>query len=157
MEIIISEQQKNAARIKKISIALSVLALLASFTQPAFYIEGPHPDAWAPSLLLFLTGWTGILGGSYESLIWYANPMYLAAIFCFIKGSKKAIFFSVAAVLVGLSFSLLPSILSDESGKRSKITSLEAGYWLWIISFALLLVGIIAERVIANEKQPAEN
>lgn len=71
----------SLSRTKKITIGLSLAFLIFSLTQPAFYIDREDYDAWANSFLLFIFGWSFILGGSTESFIWWANPLYIAAIF----------------------------------------------------------------------------
>lgn len=120
---------------------MSSATFLLSLTQPAFYIDRADYDAYADGRYLLLLGWMGILGGSWESLLWWANPLYFLSLYWLAKNNLKAGVTSTSAFLMALLFSVLPTILVSESGARAKVTSLEMGYWLWGISFLLLTVG----------------
>jgi hypothetical protein len=128
--------------IQRITIVLSLILLLISFSQPAFYVGRPDYDAWSNSLLLFLLGWTGILGGGIPScLIWLANPLYLISIYFIIKGKSFSVYLTLGAALIALCFLFINSILTSESGQMSKITALKAGYMFWLASIIVLFIG----------------
>ena len=137
---------KEATVFQKVVVILSISALIISLTQPAFYIDREDYDAYANCPLLFFLGWMGLLGGSLESLLWVANPLYLIAVYLFITKRPMAWLVSCTALLMAISFALLPTILTSESGSRSKITSLQFGYILWVASMAILFAGSLVDR-----------
>ncbi|HXP52670.1 MAG TPA: hypothetical protein VN922_22135 [Bacteroidia bacterium] len=133
--------------IQRITIVLSLILLLISFSQPAFYVGRPDYDAWSNSLLLFLLGWMGILGGGIPScLIWLANPLYLISIYFIIKGKSFSVYLALAGTLLALCFLFMNSILTSESGQMSKITVLKSGYILWLISISTLFIGTVLSQ-----------
>jgi hypothetical protein len=131
----------------KILLVLSILCLLVSLTQPAFYIDRPNAeDAWANSLYIFFLGWTSLLGGAADAyLIWQANPLYIAAVIFTLKRNKLALLFSGSATFTAFVFLFLPRITASVTGATSAITERLAGYWLWFISFILLTIGLAIE------------
>jgi hypothetical protein len=139
---------KTSGIFQRVVIILSLTVLIISLTQPAFYIDRVDYDAYANSPVLFFLGWTGIFGGSLESLIWFANPIYFIALHFFIKNNKLSVIASGAATILALLFATFPTILTSESGARSKITSFELGYKLWVTSFVILFIGATINRTI---------
>jgi len=138
---------KLLSAVEKAVIVLSLIVFLLSLTQPAFYVARKDNDAWANTPFLLFFGWIGFLGGGWESIFWLANPAYFLAIYLHVKGSKRAVYFASAAFIIAACFSLLTDIISSESGARARITSFEPGYELWVVSLALLAVGITVTRI----------
>lgn len=118
-------------------VIISISFFLASLCCTAFY-EGGLRGIW---LLLF--GWLGFIDCHFS---WYANPLYLYAIF--FRFSKKLISLRIEliALLLSLSFLLYSKILywGDESGRELDIVRYGWGYYLWILSFATLFIGDLA-------------
>jgi len=134
---------KSLSLIEKITICLSLIILIASLTQPAFYIDwDENPAAWADSWLLFFFGWTFPLGGALVPfLIWCANPIYIGSLIQTLKGKKIGFYLSLLATLIAFTFSQLDTIIASESGRECPIKSLELGYKLWLTSFAIMSIG----------------
>jgi len=132
---------------KKITAGLSILVLVVSFTQPAFFIDRQDYDAWANSLMLFFFGWSFFLGGSTESLIWSANPIYIFSLFLYLKNNRLSAIPGAVALVMAIGFSFFDTIMTSESGETSKITSFELGYKLWILSFAILFAGAVFDAI----------
>jgi hypothetical protein len=40
-----------------------------------------------------------------------------------------------------LSFLLVDEIITNEAGTKSKVVSYELGYWLWLLSSFIMLIG----------------
>ncbi|MEO1051405.1 MAG: hypothetical protein AAFX87_12320 [Bacteroidota bacterium] len=57
------------------------------------------------------------------------------------------------STLIALSFMLFDEIIDDEAGHYRKITGYELGYWLWISSNAVMLLGNILIRKNKNALQ----
>ena len=85
------------------------------------------------------------------NIIWLANPIYIISIFLFVlldskKGQNIALILCLCSITMGLSFSLCPSILIGESGLPDDVGTLYIGYYLWVFSFVVLLIGILLHR-----------
>jgi hypothetical protein len=134
---------KSLSLVGQITIFLSLLTLIISLTQPAFYIDWEEdPAAWADSWLLFFFGWTFPLGGALiPFLIWTANPIYIMSIIQTIKGKITGFYLSIIATLIAFSFSQFDTIMASESGRESPIKSLELGYKFWLASFVIMSIG----------------
>ncbi|TDQ25462.1 hypothetical protein [Tenacibaculum caenipelagi] len=127
--------------------------LISSLFYPAFYIVGDNPNSWSESWLLFFFGWTFPLGGAFlPFLIWCANPIYIFSIILTLKGKIKGLYFSLTASILGISFSLMETVMTSESGGTSRIKSLELGYKLWVSSLIVLTIGIGINELILKRK-----
>ena len=85
------------------------------------------------------------------NIIWLANPIYIISILLFVlldskKGQNIALILCLCSITMGLSFSLCPSILIGESGLPDDVGTLYIGYYLWVFSFVVLLIGILLHR-----------
>ena len=85
------------------------------------------------------------------NIIWLANPIYIISILFFVlfdskKGQNIALILCLCSITMGLSFSLCPSILIGESGLPDDVGTLYIGYYLWVFSFVVLLIGILLHR-----------
>jgi hypothetical protein len=132
----------KATTLQKGVITLSCAIFVLSLFQPAFYIGRKDYDAYADGKFLVLMGWMSFLGGNFiATLIWLANPLFIAAIIFLLKRKLLGLYLSIFAAIIALSFSLLDSTMTSESGSYSKITSLENGYKLWAFSMIVLASG----------------
>jgi hypothetical protein len=123
---------------------------MASLFFPAFYIDRSDYDAYADGKWLALLGWMSILGGGLTPfLIWLANPLFSLAVTLTLTRSSRwlVLLLSSGALAIALSFSTLEVILTSERPEFSKITSLEAGYYLWVSSMAVLVIGTLSRLV----------
>ena len=135
---------KKIKTIKSTLIILSIIVFIISLFQPAFFIDREDSDAYSNSLFLLALGWMSFLGGGFVPfIIWLANPIYVISIFLINKSIKFGIITSLVSILLALIFSNLNSILTSESGSKSKITELGLGFYLWISSFVILFVSSI--------------
>jgi hypothetical protein len=132
----------KATTLQKGVIALSCAIFILSLFQPAFYIGRKDYDAYADGKFLVLMGRMSFLGGNFiATLIWLANPLFIAAIILLLNRKISGLYLSIFAAIIALSFSLLDSTMTSESGSYSKITSLENGYKLWAFSMIVLASG----------------
>ena len=124
---------------RNIAIAVWSLAFyLFSLPFPAFYVEsGPQPSYFA---LLF--GMLSFMcGGQMEMVIWFANPLYITALFLLFFRKKAAVWLSSIAALLAFCFLLLGEIHISESGTPKAITADGAGYYFWLLSMLILCFG----------------
>ncbi|MEZ5045527.1 MAG: hypothetical protein R2831_00900 [Chitinophagaceae bacterium] len=145
---------KKQSTLLKITIGISLLLLIISLTQPAFYIDRKEdPNAYSDSLTLFFLGWMSFLGGAFiPFILWLANPLYFISIFLTIKNKPSGLFVSIAASTLAFIFSQLDTIMTSESGSCSIITSRGLGFKLWFASLIILTVGLVLSRIMMNKK-----
>ncbi len=124
----------------KISIvSISSILLLLSLTQNAYYIAGMEESIGSFGLIAFLIGWMGLSGAGIS---WLANPILITSWFILIFGKPKlSRILSVFALLFSLSFLLFTEIVANEGGGKKEIIAYDSGYWLWLSSCGLNLIG----------------
>ncbi len=74
---------------------------------------------------------------------WFLNPLLITSYFISSKAINFKLGLSVASVIFGLSFLLFDEIIKDEAGNYGKITGYALGYWLWILSAVVNLIGVL--------------
>jgi len=92
---------------------------------------------------LFL-GWAGVFINSELTVYyisWYANILFLISLFT--KRKCIGIILLTGSLILGCLFHGCPYIVINEAGKHSDIVSLQIGYYIWILSFFILLIGRI--------------
>ena len=118
---------------------------LVSLTQKCFCTGNGH---CGDSIAVALTGWLGI--ASYPFAIpWLANP-FLFASWYFVGNPKLSLSYALIAFLLSVSFLLVKEIITDGSGIWRKITGYKAGYWLWVLSCFVFLVGHLIHMFVGN-------
>lgn len=118
------------------SVLLSIILLVISLTQQALVVKGSNDNS---ALGYFIGGAISIIGGgTFEWIIWWANPLCLISIILFFMNKRNAVIFSFIALLLSLSFLAWNEILISESGTTGKILYLESGYYLWLSSIIVL-------------------
>lgn len=129
---------KNSFKLRKATIFSSIIFFVMSLTQNSFEtIVGPN----SKGIMDLLVGWMGVLMLHLPAMVWLANPTLLAA-WIFIKKNQRISFIlSVISLLIMLSFLLFDEIIVNESGASSKITAYGLGYWLWVLSAFIMVVG----------------
>ena len=87
-------------------------------------------------------GWIGIFGGVYA---WLANPILLVAwTFILFHRNGRATILLIASLGLALSFLREKHWERDESGMHTaNITGYGLGYWLWIASIGIALIGCV--------------
>lgn len=146
-----SNRLKNITQQQWATVIISLALLIASFTQPAFYLEGDGPPHGIPSLMLFFFGWMGaMMGGGFA---WLANPLYLASLIAFLlSNTKVTLWLCLGALVLGGSFMLTRSVMVDEAGHMGRVASMQAGYMLWMGAFVALFAGGVLVRVIKRDE-----
>jgi hypothetical protein len=136
----------------KITLVISMGLYAISLTQQCYCVTGSCGDHWIGLYLVAL----GALGGimSVAGLTWYANPLLWVAWSLIRKKPKQAIFFSFAAVIIAASFLLATEITDIYAGRPSFIIAYRLGYWLWLVSAVVMLIGSIVVYLL-NKKASA--
>lgn len=117
------------------SICIFVLAL----TQNGFYLDRVGRDAWAAGWGEFVFGWISLFSGT---VAWLGNPLLIASwVFLFRKKTSWAAGLAFLALLFMLSFLLNQRIVDSEAGTSTKISGYGLGYWLWLSSAVVVVLG----------------
>ncbi|MBI1374301.1 MAG: hypothetical protein GC159_16415 [Phycisphaera sp.] len=141
---------------RRVLVTSSVLLFAASLTQDGFLISGENPRAWASCFGLLFFGWIGVLQGVFA---WLANPLLISSWLLLKARRTRSIMCALAALMFALSFLLYKEIVTDEAGGVSSITRYSAGYWLWVASIAIAVLGAIVWKPRdgdAVQSEPAE-
>lgn len=149
-------KSKQIVEILKSRIVIAILSSVIFYIScwyPAFeVIMTPH-NGVIEGVLCLVMGFLGVLVSTESpwNLIWLANPIYVLSMLLFLlldskKGQNVALILCLCSVTMGLSFSLCSSLMVDESGSPSNIGNLYIGYYLWGLSFVVLLIGILLYR-----------
>jgi hypothetical protein len=129
-------------KIKKLDVffAISIVLYLFSLTQNAFYVN--NEEEYSGYLILIL-GLYAFLGGG-AGLSWLANIMILFSWATYKK--KVSIYFSLSALILGVSFLFFDKIIMGTNDKYGSITNYDIGYYCWILSFLTILIGNIVNH-----------
>lgn len=161
--------------ITKLTIILSVTFYICSLTQTAYCTNDCKS-----SLMVLLIGLLGILTeiGAIASFIidkingqsntinndigatftWLANPIILFSLIIIRHNKRIALFLSTISSILILLFLVFNNVIDNEAGHYSKVTELKLGYWLWLFSSLIILIGsliITKRKTIDNEKKNA--
>ena len=128
--------------LKTLTITISLAIYIYSFTFDAFSYNYQGMNNMS-SLEAFLMGSIAVLGGgTYEWLIWLANPLCFIAILCLMFDKKIALHFASVSIILSLSFLSSNTILAAESGTRGEILAIKSGYYIWLSSIVILTIGL---------------
>ena len=142
----ISKNFKSSITLK-VSVAISLILYVCSLFQTGItYLDYNGQGSFTSIELLIVSG-IGILGGGLlEWVIWLANPFFFYSIYFIIKGRKEALYFVGFSGITALIFRTWNEILVAENGRNAAITSFDLGYYLWLSSFIVLLIGTVAYK-----------
>ena len=122
----------------KIVYFFSIVIYIVALTQKGFCTTAGQ---CAIGIVDLLVGWMGVFMLHPPAMVWLANPTLVAA-WVFIKKNQRTSFIlSVISLVIMLSFLLFDEIIVNESGASSKITAYGLGYWLWVLSAFIMVVG----------------
>ena len=135
---------------------------------PAFNLSN---DGSFDGFSALLMGWAGLFmldsnkGTEIGFLGWYANLFFFPAWLGLLLSIKFRVvaFVGLAFTLVGTALALcsvmVKSILINEAGDTANVTSMGAGFYIWITSFAVCLLGYFATIIwsFAKPKMVAAN
>lgn len=123
---------------KKIILTISIIIYIISLTQEGFCTTAGQ---CAKGFLDVLVGWMGVLILHLPAMVWLANPILILSWVVNKRHKKASFIFSVVSLIIMLSFLLFDEIMVNESGALSRITSYGLGYWLWVSSAFIMVIG----------------
>ena len=121
---------------------IGLITFIISCFLPCFSVRDSSFDYMGYTALFF--GWAGVFINSELTVYyisWYANILFLISLF--IKRKCIGIILLTGSLILGCLFHGCPYIVINEAGKHSDIVSLQIGYYIWILSFFILLIGSI--------------
>jgi hypothetical protein len=118
----------------------SMLIFGSSLFRDAYYAAyAAGRDQPMHALQALLTGWMTVFGGY---IAWLANPLLVMSWIQLFKSKyTAAALYSIAAFAAAASFLLQSRIWLDEAGNIGLITARASGYWLWLSSIGIALIG----------------
>ncbi len=117
----------------------SLFLLICAFTQKTYCTQGDC-GIFGSGFLAFATGWLGVLvGGAY--VCWLANPFLIVSWFFLKRRALVALILSSIALSIGVSFLSFDEIMINEAGHYGAIEGYALGYWLWLASQVLVVIG----------------
>lgn len=125
---------------------ISIMLWLISMSQKAYCVDGNCGEPWS-GLICLLFGFLSLFFYSYAAVSWFLNPLMIISYFIPLKNINTKLLLALASVLFGLSFLLFDEIVKNEAGHFGKITGYEIGYWLWVASAIINLIGIIINKL----------
>ncbi|MCX6180409.1 MAG: hypothetical protein NT150_00585 [Bacteroidetes bacterium] len=131
----------------QIFLALSVGLYITSLTQNTFSKD-------SSGLGCLLVGWMGLIIPCWANWTWLANPLLFLAWIGFFVDRITSLSTSIAAFLISLSFLLCTKIADNEGGIPSNIPGYYLGYWLWLCSSFVLVVGNLILFKMRNKTSP---
>ncbi len=132
----------------RISISLFILSLFFS----AYKANGN----WVSGILSFALGWLACMTGG-AAFSWLANPFLITAWFTAKMKSNMSVYPSILAMVFGLIFLLFDRIITNEGGGTSSISGIGIGYWLWIGSIIVMVVGNVNRQKVEILETITEN
>lgn len=104
-----------------------------------FYLEGDKQGTIGiqPLIVGVIYTLTLLQGG----LAWLANPLIFIVWFNYSKRPKLSLVLSVLATICALSFLSVESLIINEAGHTKKVIGYGVGYWLWLSSCLILVIG----------------
>ena len=92
-----------------------------------------------PAWGLLLIGWMGL---AYGTFTWLGNPALIAAWMLFFnKKPTLSLLAAFIALVFMVSFLFQQTVVSSEAPSYSRIVGYGTGYWLWLTSGVLQVVG----------------
>lgn len=160
------------SKIIKLTIILSATFYISSLTQTAYCTTDCKS-----SLMVLLVGLLGIFKemgeitnfimdkiNGHESSIsnelgatftWLANPLIIFSLIIFQRSKRTALTLSIISTILILSFMAFDKVIADEAGHYNKVTELNLGYWLWLFSSVIILIG--SSTIMKIQKTEEEN
>jgi hypothetical protein len=146
----------HAPRVVRLLMVASFVAFAGSMMPAPFSTAArgaTDAEGYASGLLLLLFGWIGVIDGTFE---WFANPLLgLAWLLTLLGRHRDGAGFGACALGLALSFAWRDRVMVDEAGHRDFVASLNAGYWLWVLSMLLTVVAALVAWRRARQAQAA--
>lgn len=125
---------------KKIFLFISIGVYVISLTQKSYCTSGGNCEYFSGFLNLIF-GWFGVFMLHIPAFPWLANPILLVSWITFKKKPKLSFILCIIALVLMLSFLFVNEIIVNDGSTTSKVNFYGLGYWLWVLSSFIMLVG----------------
>jgi hypothetical protein len=132
--------------IAKVFLLISIIVFILSLTQNTYCTSSSNSSDELPGWFALLIGIIGVCFGG-ACLSWLANPFILVS-WIIVKNVKYSFIFSLLAAISSGSFLLFNKVIVDEAGNYAEITNYKIGYWLWLSSMIIMLIGNIVRLLL---------
>ena len=156
-------------RVIKLTILVSLIFYFLSFTQIAYCTNECKSSStvvllgalglfvefadFLSHLLSLISGKSTTFNADLGATItWLSNPTYLFAILIFKYNNKLSLVLSLLSISLILLFMCFNKVIDDEAGHYNLITELKLGYWLWLLSSGILVVGSALIEIKSRKK-----
>lgn len=129
---------------EKIFLYLSIGIYIFSLTQKSFCTPGSC--GYFSGLLNLIFGWIGLLMLHGPAFTWLANPFLVASWLLQKRNKNTSLICSGISLGLMLSFLLVDEIIANEAGTTSKVVYYGLGYWLWVLSSFIMVLGNLLKR-----------
>lgn len=123
-------------KLQKITLSISVVLMMLALTQKAYCFE----DHCTYSIIDFLFGMFGIFIDGDENWSWFANPLLIFA-WGLVKHSRVSLMLRILSTLLALWLLMFDEAVINEAGHTAVIVSYALGYWLWLGSHVVMVLG----------------
>jgi hypothetical protein len=125
---------------QKMILFLSVGIYIISLTQKSYCTIGGTCEYFS-GLLNLIFGWFGVFKLHFPAFPWLANPLLFLSWFLFNKEPKKSLVLNVIVFVLMLSFLFVNKIIVNDGSTYSIVNFYGLGYWLWVLSSFIMLIG----------------
>ena len=144
-----NRKMKQKEIIEKVLVRLSLICFLFSLFLPAFSVYRPSITKLItfPGWYTFLLGSTSLFLDFGQSFVWLANIIFIVALWSMNKNERLFFWLSLLLIIQATFFLSFETIKWTGSGRLDYIESVGFGYWVWLVSFLLLLCASIINRL----------
>jgi len=133
-----------------VPLVASAFAYIVALFLPALYGGGSHVIGF----VLLVLGWVQSHNG--ECCAWFANPVFFAGFFAFaLRRFKVALCCAALACLIGLDTFRATVFSLNEAGNDVAIEHVGAAFYVWQLSFIVLLLASIRMMSIGRSPTPS--
>ncbi len=135
--------------IEKRLVRFSIICFLFSLFLPAFsvYRTSITKLITFPGWYTLLTGSTSLFLDFGQSFVWLANVVFIVALWSMNKNERLVFWLSILLIFQATYFLSFETIKWTISGRLDYIESIGFGYWVWLLSFLLLLCASTIKRL----------
>ena len=130
----------------------SIILYLIALSQKSYCTNNDCGELGS-GLVVVLLGAFGMFA-SKACIAWLANPLLFLSWIMYRWKAKLSFLLNFISLAIALSFLFFNEIIIDEAGTIGKITGYALGYWIWLISILVLLVGNTLNWKKLDESKP---
>jgi len=131
--------RKNQLKKANTILILSVIVYIFALTQRSYCTNNDCGELGS-GLAIVLSGGLGFFLCK-ACFTWLSNPLLLLAWITFKWNTKVSFSLNLISLIIASSFLCFEEIIVNEAGTYGEITGYAIGYWAWLLSIFILLLG----------------